>query len=171
MELTHEDVLEILQLVEGSNVDYLELEVGGTRIVADRNGLRAPMAPAVAEEQQAPPGRPGPTPVAASAETAPATTADAPSPPQPTSYGGDLVTVNAPVVGVFYRSPEPGAPPFTEVGAKVVEDSTVGLVEVMKMFNSVTAGVRGRVMEILVENDSFVEFGQPLMTIAPETSG
>jgi acetyl-CoA carboxylase biotin carboxyl carrier protein len=81
------------------------------------------------------------------------------------------VTVNAPVVGVFYRSPEPGAPPFTEEGAEVVEDSTVGLVEVMKMFNSVTAGVRGRVVEILVDNDSFVEFGQPLMTIAPETSG
>ncbi len=171
MELTHEDVLEILGLLEGSNVDYLELEIGGTRIVADRNGMRPPVPPVVAEEPQATPGRPGPTPVAASAETAVATTPQPPSPSEPAPSGGDLVTVTAPVVGVFYRAAEPGAPPFTEVGAEVVEDSTVALVEVMKMFNSVTAGVRGRVVEILVENDAFVEYGQALMTIAPETSG
>jgi acetyl-CoA carboxylase biotin carboxyl carrier protein len=81
------------------------------------------------------------------------------------------VTVVAPVVGAFYRSPKPGAPPFAEVGDEVTEDSTVGLVEVMKMFNSVTAGVRGRVVEILVENGDFVEYGQALMTIRSEVVG
>jgi biotin carboxyl carrier protein len=71
------------------------------------------------------------------------------------------------MVGVFYRSPEPGAPPFVEVGARVEEGATLGLVEVMKMFNGVTAPVSGEVVEVLAGNDEFVEFGQPLFRLRP----
>ena len=71
------------------------------------------------------------------------------------------------MVGVFYRSPEPGAPPFVEVGARVEEGATMGLVEVMKMFNGVTAPVGGEVVEVLAANDEFVEFGQPLFRLRP----
>jgi acetyl-CoA carboxylase biotin carboxyl carrier protein len=171
VELTHADVLEILELLEGSDVDYLELEVGGTRLVADRNGTRTPRPQGgQAFEEAERPGT-GVTPTATDVEPAGEVAAEATAPPAPAHGGDDLVTVTAPVVGVFYRSPEPGAPPFTEVGARVADDSTVGLVEVMKMFNSVTAGVSGRVVEILVDNDSFVEYGQALMTIEPEGRG
>ena len=163
MELSHQDVLEILELLERSNVDYLELEQGETRLVADRTGtVHSSDAAAVR------PSPPAPAPavradVETGTEVTPATQ------PEPEIDG--LVSVTAPVVGVFYRSPEPGAAPFTEVGQMVTEQDTVGLVEVMKMFNSVTAAVRGRVVEILVENEAFVEFGQPLMTIQPNAGG
>jgi acetyl-CoA carboxylase biotin carboxyl carrier protein len=168
VELTHEDVLEILGVLEGSDVDYLELEAGGTKIVADRNGVRAPATVSTAEEPQSRLARSAPEPIHPAAETRVTATTAAPTAAEPPPDGGDLHRITAPVVGVFYRSPEPGAPPFTEVGAEVTEDTTVGLVEVMKMFNSVTAGVRGRVVEILAENASFVEYGQTLMTIRPE---
>jgi acetyl-CoA carboxylase biotin carboxyl carrier protein len=179
MELTHDDVLEILGLLEGSDVDYLELDVGGTRLVAHRNGLRAPAPRTVPDDSRARADgsvAPQPSPAgevttgtAVPTDAAVQPSSAAPGPPVSEPGDGDVVTVTAPVVGVFYRSPEPGAPPFTEVGAEVAEDSTVGLVEVMKMFNSVTAGVRGHVVEILAENDAFVEYGQALMTIRPET--
>jgi acetyl-CoA carboxylase biotin carboxyl carrier protein len=71
------------------------------------------------------------------------------------------------MVGVFYRAPEPGAAPFVEVGARIQEGSTMGLIEVMKMFNSVTAPMAGEVVEVLVANDEFVEFGQPLFRLRP----
>ena len=71
------------------------------------------------------------------------------------------------MVGVFYRAPEPGAAPFVEVGSVVGQGATMGLVEVMKMFNGVTAPVAGEVVEVLVANDEFVEFGQPLFRLRP----
>jgi acetyl-CoA carboxylase biotin carboxyl carrier protein len=176
MELTHRDVLEILDLLEGSDVEYLEIEVGETRIVADRSGeVRSAPDGTKARIAPAPPATPvAPVPPAASATQASeheidpkaATYTNDPTPRSAPQY--DTVSVTAPVVGVFYRSPEPGGPPFTEVGATVGEGETVGLVEVMKMFNSVTAPVRGEVVEILVHNEEFVEFGQTLMTVRPD---
>jgi acetyl-CoA carboxylase biotin carboxyl carrier protein len=177
MELSHEDVAAILDLVERSNVEYLEVEVGGTRLVADRSGTTVAARGALAPAAPAPP--PGPPAVAAppAAPPAPAPLPPAPAPvaaPTPLAAAAagpagtaGLVTVPAPMVGVFYRAPEPGAPPFVEVGSTVEAGATMGLVEVMKMFNSVTAAESGEVVEILVENDDFVEFGQPLFTIRP----
>ena len=76
--------------------------------------------------------------------------------------------VYAPMVGTFYAAPEPSAPPFTEVGARVDEDATVGLIEVMKVFNSIRAGANGVIEQILVQNAQFVEYGQALFLIRPD---
>jgi acetyl-CoA carboxylase biotin carboxyl carrier protein len=177
VELTHEDVAAILDLIERSNVEYLEVEVGGTRIVADRSGTTtaargaaAPPAPAASPTPvQAPPPATAPAPASAPAAAPPATTPAAPAAPaaSATETAG-LVTVTAPMVGVFYRAPEPGAASFVEVGSRVEEGTTMGLVEVMKMFNSVTAPAAGEVVEVLVGNDEFVEFGQPLFRLQPK---
>jgi acetyl-CoA carboxylase biotin carboxyl carrier protein len=155
MELTHEDVAAILDLIQRTDVEYLEVEVGGTRIVADRSGetTRAQGA-----------GAPAPAPPVPAAPP-PIPPAPAAAPPSPVA--DDLVVVPAPMVGVFYRSPEPGAPPFVEVGARVEVGATMGLVEVMKMFNSVSAPAGGEVVEVLAGNDEFVEFGQPLFRLRP----
>jgi acetyl-CoA carboxylase biotin carboxyl carrier protein len=167
VELTHDDVAAILDLIERSNVEYLEVEVGGTRIVADRSGSTVAARPA-AGAVAAPAA---PAPVAAPPTPAPA--AAAPSAPAAAPAGSaapvdaSLVTVTAPMVGVFYRAPEPGAPAFVEIGARVEEGATMGLVEVMKMFNSVTAPASGEVVEVLAGNDEFVEFGQPLFRLRP----
>ncbi|MBI2152179.1 MAG: acetyl-CoA carboxylase biotin carboxyl carrier protein, partial [Candidatus Rokubacteria bacterium] len=79
--------------------------------------------------------------------------------------------VKAPMVGIFYRAPAPGAPPFVEVASLVTENDTVCIIEVMKLMNSIRAGCRGRVVEICVENGAVVEFGQTLMVIEPPSGG
>jgi acetyl-CoA carboxylase biotin carboxyl carrier protein len=70
------------------------------------------------------------------------------------------------MLGTFYRSPAPGDPPFVELGKRVQADDTVCLIEVMKLFSSINAGVDGVVTRILVENGTMVEFGQMLIVIA-----
>ena len=79
-----------------------------------------------------------------------------------------LHPVESPMLGVFYRAPAPGAPPYVEVGARVEPDTVVCLIEVMKMMNSVVAGVSGTVAEICAENAELVEHGQPLFRIEAE---
>ena len=79
-----------------------------------------------------------------------------------------LVAVHAPVIGTFYAAPEPGAEPFVVIGSMVEADTTVGLVEVMKVFNAVSAGVRGKIERVSVRNEQFVEFGQTLFLVLPE---
>jgi biotin carboxyl carrier protein len=70
-------------------------------------------------------------------------------------------------LGTFYVAPEPGAPPFVQVGQQITEDTTVGLIEVMKVFNSVRATVKGTIVELVVQNGQFVEFGQVLFIVKP----
>ena len=76
------------------------------------------------------------------------------------------IAIRAPMLGTFYRSPAPGDPPFVELGKRVQADDTVCLIEVMKLFSSINAGVDGVVTRILVENGTMVEFGQMLIVIA-----
>jgi acetyl-CoA carboxylase biotin carboxyl carrier protein len=166
MELTHEEVAAILDLVARTDVEYLEVEVGGTRIVADRSGETTRARGGMAAPAPPVPGPPVPAPPAPVPAAAPAPPV-APAPPPPPAPAEELVVVPAPVVGVFYRSPEPGAPPFVEAGGRVEAGATMGLVEVMKMFNGVTAPVTGEVVEVLAGNDEFVEFGQPLFRMRP----
>jgi acetyl-CoA carboxylase biotin carboxyl carrier protein len=77
--------------------------------------------------------------------------------------------VRAPITGIFYRAPSPGAAPFVEVGQRVTLDDTIGLIEVMKLMNNVPAGMTGTVVEICVENEQLVEFEQVLVRIEPES--
>jgi acetyl-CoA carboxylase biotin carboxyl carrier protein len=72
------------------------------------------------------------------------------------------------MLGTFYGAEAPGAAPFVEVGARVEPDTIVCIIEVMKMMNSVAAGVSGTVVEIAAENGALVEFGQPLFRVEPE---
>jgi acetyl-CoA carboxylase biotin carboxyl carrier protein len=75
-------------------------------------------------------------------------------------------TVTSPLLGTFYRAPKPGAAPFVDIGSEVTEDTTVGIVEVMKLMNTVRAGVRGRVTEILAADGALVEHGEPLLRVS-----
>ena len=77
------------------------------------------------------------------------------------------MTIESPMLGVFYRAPSPGAPPFVDVGTRVETDTIVCLIEVMKMMNSVPAGVAGTIAEVHVENAQAVEYGQPLFRVEP----
>jgi acetyl-CoA carboxylase biotin carboxyl carrier protein len=81
------------------------------------------------------------------------------------SSGDGLVAVRAPLPGTFYRAPRPGAAPFVEVGSRVGADTVVGIVETMKLFNSVTAGAAGTVAEICLGNAEFADRGATLLRI------
>jgi acetyl-CoA carboxylase biotin carboxyl carrier protein len=111
---------------------------------------------------------------AAPAATTPATPAPAPAaaPAAPTSGPTtaalpDGHRVTSPSLGLFWRSPQPGAPPFVEVGQQVSAEDTVCIVEVMKLMNHVKAGVAGTVVAIPVANGAMVEFGETIVVIDP----
>ena len=78
-----------------------------------------------------------------------------------------LLTIAAPMVGTFYRAPGPGEPPFVDVGSTVEPTTVVCIIEVMKMMNSVPAGIAGTVVELCCENAQPVEYGQPLFRVQP----
>jgi acetyl-CoA carboxylase biotin carboxyl carrier protein len=142
--LSHDDVTEILRIIDESDVDELRVETEGFKLHVVRRGAAT----------SAPAGEPAAT--AATAATASSDTAR-----------DDLLAVPSPMLGTFYRAESPGATPFVEVGAEVEPDTTVCIIEVMKMMNSVAAGVSGRVVEICARNGELVEYGAPLFRVAP----
>ena len=152
MTLTAKDVAEIMRLLEESSFDSLSLEMGGVKL----NLQRGSAAPAH-QVSTAAPAAPASQPVA---------TAPHMQKVRPPSEAG-LAEVASPLLGIFYRAPKPGEPPFVEVGAKVEEDTVVGIIEVMKLMNTVRAGVKGEVAEILAENAALVEYGEVLMRVRP----
>jgi len=127
MSLTAAEVAEIMRLVEQSGFDELNLEIQGTKITLRRGAATAAAVPAPA--------------VAAPAAPAPAVIA----PRASVATDPNSQDLPAPLLGTFYRAPKPGAAPFVEVGAPVNEDTIIGIIEVMKLMNTVRAGVRGTV--------------------------
>ena len=152
MSLTAAEVAEIMRLVEQSVFDELTLEMDGVKLCLRRGG-----SPPVAASL---PAASGPAADAARPAARPA-----PLPPGPAPGVPGLESIESPMLGTFYRSPKPGSPPFVEVGSEVVEDSVIGIIEVMKLMNSVRAGVRGTVMEILPADGTLVEYGEVLMRV------
>jgi acetyl-CoA carboxylase biotin carboxyl carrier protein len=162
MELSEDDVLHILKLIDESKFDYFQLEVGELKITVSK-GDPIPLgntAQAIAVNTAplaAPAAAPKPAP----------TPAASPAAPKAAVIPAGHLAITAPLLGTFYVAPEPGAPPFIQVGQQVTEDTTCGLIEVMKVFNSVRAGVNGTVVEVVAANGGFVEFGQPLFIVKP----
>ncbi|MFL6076065.1 MAG: acetyl-CoA carboxylase biotin carboxyl carrier protein [Mycobacteriales bacterium] len=89
---------------------------------------------------------------------------------EPVDGTGERTVVTSPMVGTFYHAPEPGADPYVSVGDEVEAGQVVGIVEAMKLMNPIAAEVPGTVVEVLVGNAQPVEFGQPLLALAPASS-
>ncbi len=162
MPLSAKEIKEILTVLEQSGWDQAEVTIDDVTLSVARNGATVR------------PARPTPAPAAAP-ETAPATDQVAPAAEaaqSAPSTAGPLPTptgqaVASPSVGLFWRSAEPGATPFVEVGQAVEVGQTLCIVEVMKLMQHVDAEVAGTISAILVENGASVEFGTPLFTIEP----
>ena len=162
MSLTAADVAEIMRLVEQSGFDSLTLEMDGIKLSLRRGRAAegaetasSSAAPAAQASAQAPTVKAVPT-----VSAAPPVVTAAPPVADPNSYD-----VAAPLLGTFYRAPKPGAPPFVEVGARVEEETIVGIIEVMKLMNTVRAGVSGTVTEILVADGALAEYGETLLRV------
>lgn len=161
MELSEDDVLHILKLIDESKFDYFQLEVGELKITVSK-GDPIPLAGA-ARQPIAVNAAPSPAPAAAAKPAA----APAAQAAKSVAIPEGMAAITAPLLGTFYVAPEPGAPPFVKVGQQITEDTTVGLIEVMKVFSSVRATVKGTIVELVAQNGQFVEFGQPLFIVKP----
>jgi acetyl-CoA carboxylase biotin carboxyl carrier protein len=144
--LTAADVAEILRLVEESSFDELSLELDGLKL----NFKRGATGGAQAEQLSA-----------AAAETART------NPPPAAAMAADpaFQAVCSPMLGTFYRAPKPGALPYVTLGSAVDEDTIVGIIEVMKLMNTIRAQVRGTVAEILAADGALVEYGEMLLRV------
>ena len=145
MALSDEDVREILRIIDESALTELQIDTEGFSLHVRKGGGDAP----------APIARPRKPPAD-----------DKPTPAEPATADG-LATITAPMLGTFYRAEAPGKPAFVEVGARVQSDTIVCIIEVMKMMNSVTAGVSGVIAEVVPANAELVEYGQALFRVEP----
>jgi acetyl-CoA carboxylase biotin carboxyl carrier protein len=153
--LSAADVAEIARLLEESDFEELHVEQDGLKLTLRRGAA---------------PRREAPGSAAAPPATGPADAGGAPRGGSPAASGA-VLEVTAPLVGIFYRAPKPGAQPYVEVGAAVQPDSIIGIIEVMKLMNAVRAEVSGTLVEVLVQDGAVVEYGQVLARVAPGAPG
>jgi acetyl-CoA carboxylase biotin carboxyl carrier protein len=139
VDLSEEDVREILRIIDQSEVEELRIEVSGFSLHVRKTATSPPAG---------------------------GDRADARSPAA--APGGAAQIVEAPMLGTFYRSEAPGEPPLVAVGDHLEPDSVVCLIEVMKLMNHVQAGVSGTVADVLAEDGALVEFGQPLFAVTAD---
>jgi acetyl-CoA carboxylase biotin carboxyl carrier protein len=145
MSLTAADVAEILRLVEGSRFDEFSLELDGLKLIFKRSADGSVTPERFADANSPPPPSEPPAAVAAA--------------------DPNVHNVQAPMLGTYYRAPKPGEPAYVAVGDVVEKDTIVGIIEVMKLMNTVRAEVSGTVAEILVADGAFVEYGEILLRI------
>ncbi len=150
MSLSLADLDQIMKLFDQSNFSEMKLEVGELKLHLRKAGVAAPA--------EAPP----PAQLRTQPEVLALATSGAHALPPP---GPGEVDVLSPLLGVYYRAPKPGEPPFVEVGQFVEDDSIVGIVEVMKLMNTVRAGASGVITAIHAPNAEMVEYEQPLIRI------
>ena len=169
MDLNEDEVIQIIRYLDESNFNELRLQVGDLRIVVNRTGPVAPLpdiddAPTTGPPTASPPSPPPPPVIEPSAVPAAPTANTAPDLEEP-AQGGQRVSITSPMLGTFYRAPAPGEPPFVEVGTVVEEDTTVCIIEVMKLFSTIKAERRGRISRVSVEDGQLVEYGQVLFLL------
>jgi Biotin carboxyl carrier protein len=138
-----QDLLDLVTRLDGGSYDAVSVQVGDVSVTMSRGGALPPPTAPVASA--ATPAAAGPT-----------------TPAAPTG-----ATIDAPMVGVFYRRPSPSAAPFVEEGAEVTAETTIGILEIMKMMSPVVAGRAGVLTRFLVADGEAVEFGQPLAALDP----
>jgi acetyl-CoA carboxylase biotin carboxyl carrier protein len=175
MTIEQDDVIKILKLMDESDFDELHLEMGDLKLSISKNGAAG--LSTAREPVSLPPIEPHrvSTQLAAKAvhsspgiQSAPAANLSQPAAPAQTAAAGGLTPIQSPLLGTFYRSAKPETPAFVEIGSRVTKEETVCLIEVMKTFTTVKAGVDGRIAKICAENAQMVEYQQTLFLVEPD---
>jgi acetyl-CoA carboxylase biotin carboxyl carrier protein len=152
-------IQELIKMVNKSNIGEVSIEQKDFKITVKQKEDQVTQVVATAPMQAAP------TPiVAAPAASAPEAPADKPKAAAPTD---NLITIKSPMIGTFYRKSSPDKPNFVEVGSDVAPGSVVCIIEAMKLFNEIESEVKGRIVKVLVEDASPVEYDQPLFLVEP----
>ena len=147
----------LLQLMEKYGVTEANLQKDGESWKVRRGPKQVSVAPEVTVAPQVAAAPPAPAPVAPAAAAPAEQPAAAPA----------GITIDAPTVGTFYSSPTPEEPAFVSVGTNIQPDTTICIIEAMKVFNQIPAEKSGKIVEVLVSDGDAVEFGQPLFRIEP----
>ncbi len=149
------ELKELIELIQQSEIAELELEKSGVRVRIKKERSSLPRPPAPEEIPAAP--------------SAPEEIAQPQASPALAAVPAGWLTLTAPVVGTFYRSPAPDADPYAEVGSVVTKGQIICVIEAMKLMNEIESEWDGKIVEILVENAQPVEYGEPLFRIEPLT--
>jgi acetyl-CoA carboxylase biotin carboxyl carrier protein len=155
VDLTPDDVRDVLRVLDSSGLDELHLELDNLTLTVRREGASGWTAEQHVLRRPVLEG--GPEPAGELENRAPRD-----------AVPEGLVAVHPPLLGTFYRAPKPGAPPFVDVGDRVDEDVVVGIVETMKMMTPVHAGVRGTVVEFRTDNGEFADVDAVLLLVDPQ---
>ncbi len=152
------EIQKLIDYISKSGLDEINIETENLKLHIKRNSTvmvaQAPVAAAPVVT-----AAPAPASVPAAVSEAPAKAEAAPA--------SNLITVKSPMIGTFYRAAGPGKPNFKEVGDQISEGDVVCIVEAMKLFNEIESEVSGKIVKILVEDASPVEFDQPLFLVDP----
>jgi acetyl-CoA carboxylase biotin carboxyl carrier protein len=168
-----DEIMEILKIVAESNVAEFHLQTGELKLSVKKYGRNESAREAEAATQDTAKPRvveeKGGGPADNETGSASPTVIEVPPRKEPSAAveveAEGLTPIQAPMLGTFYRAPKPDAPPFVEVGQFVTEEDVVCIIEVMKLFNTVKAGLRGRIAKICAENAQLVEYKQVLFLV------
>lgn len=166
--MEYKQIQELIKMINKSNISELSVEDGDFKITIKQDNATGNGAPFVYQAQPAMP-MPAPQPVAAPAPQPVAASAPAPAAqPAAASAGSDkAITVKSPMIGTFYRSPAPDKPLFVNVGDEIKQGQVLCIIEAMKLFNEIESEVSGRVVKVLADDASPVEYDQPLFLVEP----
>ncbi len=149
------EIQDLIDFIAQSGLDEVNIETEGLKLNVKRNAGIVPVVQAVL---------PAAAPAALSPATAPAAAAQTPA---ATVQNDSTVIVRSPMIGTFYRSASPESPLFVEVGDDMKKGQVVCIIEAMKLFNEIESEVSGRIVKVLVENATPVEYDQPLFIVEP----
>ena len=159
--MNFDDIERILELVREHDLAEFELEKEGLKLRVRKNAAEVAQV-----MQQMPVGSPMPMPLAMAPAAQPVGLPPALAPALPADDGEiDLAIVKSPIVGTFYRSSEPGAASFVEVGDRVRKDQVLCIIEAMKLMNEITSEYEGEIVSVYVENGKAVQYGERLFAI------
>jgi len=166
MAMDFKQIQELIRLVNKSNIGELSIEEKGFSITIKQKQDPAPQYIAAAPQMSAPVSMPAMQQPAAQSQPQQAAAAQEKT-SQQESVASNTITIKSPMIGTFYRSSAPGKPSFVEVGSEIEAGKVVCIIEAMKLFNEIESEVKGRIVKILVEDASPVEYDQPLFLVEP----
>lgn len=156
------EIQELLDFIAKSKLDEVRVETSEIKLTVKRNSTQ----PVRVIESAPAPVSIAAAPVHAPVAVAPVSAPAAAPTPAPKA-DSNLVTIKSPMIGTFYLTPKPGEPAFVQIGSDVKKGQTVCIIEAMKLFNEIESEVSGKIVKILVENASPVEYDQPLFLVEP----
>jgi acetyl-CoA carboxylase biotin carboxyl carrier protein len=155
-------IQELIKMINKSNIGEVTIEEKGFKVIIKQK--EEPAQNFITGGSQMPVSyAPQPQPQAGSS-AAPAALSDK---PKADATPDNLITIKSPMIGTFYRSASPGKPQFVQVGDEVTPGKVVCIIEAMKLFNEIESEVKGRIVKVLVEDASPVEYDQPLFLVEP----